>query len=74
MRMHTTLTIPGDSPLVTQLMDCEHTPIRVTVEGGDSRTPFYVDRFDYNYRDGQWSGTAHLRTMFGGHGLENPED
>lgn len=59
-----TLTVPGDSPLVCELLNCDNTRVHVTVQTENLRaTTYRVDTFDYEYRDGGWAGTAHLQAV-----------
>ena len=61
---HATLKVKGESRLVGMFMSCKDTMVGVTVETGGLRFPFYVDTFDYEFQDGQWTGTAQLLGVY----------
>lgn len=55
-----TLKIKGSSEHVLTMMNCTNTLVGITVETGGLRLAFYVKSFDYEYKDGEWTGTANL--------------
>jgi hypothetical protein len=59
-----TLKIKGASTLISQFMQCRTTLVGITVETAGLRFPFYVDTFDYEFKDDQWIGTANLKGIW----------
>jgi hypothetical protein len=55
-----TITIKGESTHVLAFMGCTDTLVGVTVETGGMRFAYYVKSFDYEYKNGEWTGTANL--------------
>lgn len=55
-----TLKIKGDSEHILTLMGCMDTMVGITVETGGLRFAFYVKSFDYEFKEGEWVGTANL--------------
>lgn len=54
------LKIKGDSDLTEAFSSCTNSMVGVTVETGGIRYAYYVDEFDREYRNGEWTGTANL--------------
>lgn len=59
-----TLKIKGDDPNVDTFFNCQNTLVGVTIETEGIRHAFYVDTFDYEYKDGAWTGTANLLGIY----------
>jgi hypothetical protein len=55
-----TLKIKGDSEHIEKFMACTDTLVGITVTTGGMRFAYYVKSFDYEYKDGEWTGTANL--------------
>lgn len=55
-----TLKIKGDSEHILTLMECTETLVGITVQTAGLRFAFYVKSFDYEFKDGEWIGTANL--------------
>lgn len=53
-----TIKIKGGSEYVQTFMNCQNTMVGVTVETGGMRLAYYVDSFDWEYKN-KWVGTAH---------------
>jgi hypothetical protein len=59
-----TLKVQGSSTLIDRFMGCRTTMVGVTVETAGLRFPFYVDTFDYEFKDDAWVGTANLKGIW----------
>jgi len=59
-----TLKIKGSSELIGVFQRCRETMIGVIVETGGMRFPFYVDTFDYEFKEGAWTGTVNLLAVW----------
>jgi hypothetical protein len=59
-----TLKVKGGSTLIDAFMNCASTMVGVTVETEGLRLAFYVDTFDYEFKDGAWEGTANLKGIW----------
>lgn len=55
-----TLKLKGDDPFISTMMNCRKTMVGVTMETQGLRFAYYVDTHDYEFKDGAWTGTAHL--------------
>ncbi|ORX21598.1 hypothetical protein [Mycobacterium xenopi] len=58
------LKIKGDSHLIGVFQQCRTTLVGVTVETAGLRWAFYVDSFDYEFENGEWTGTANLLSIW----------
>lgn len=54
------IVLKGDSDLIDVMRGCHDTLVGVTVETQGLRLAYYVDTFDYEFREGAWAGTANL--------------
>jgi hypothetical protein len=54
------LKIMGDDPSVPVFMNCQTTMVGVTIETEGLRFAFYCDTFEYEFNQGEWTGTANL--------------
>jgi hypothetical protein len=55
-----TLKIKGSSEKILEFMGCTDTLVGITVETAGMRLAYYVKTFDYEFKDGEWVGTANL--------------
>lgn len=55
-----TLKIKGGSEFVLQFMNCTETLVGITIETAGMRLAYYVKTFDYEFKNGEWVGTANL--------------
>ena len=55
-----TLKIKGDSEHIITFMSCTETMVGITVETGGLRFAYYVKDFDYEFKEGEWTGIATL--------------
>lgn len=58
------LKIKGSSEYVEAFFSCVDTMVGVIVETGGVRFPFYVDTYDYEYKDNAWTLTANLLGIY----------
>lgn len=54
----------GNSPLTQMFMDCRDTMVGVEVETAGERHNFYVKAHDYDYKQGEWTGTVEARGIW----------
>jgi hypothetical protein len=59
-----TIKIKGDDPNVDTFFTCETTLVGITIETEGERFAFYVDTFDYEYKNGAWTGTVNLLGIY----------
>src|SRR5581483_9234712 len=59
-----TLKLKGSSVLIDTMMSCRTTMVGVTVETQGLRFAYYVDTFDYEFKEGAWVGTANLKGIW----------
>jgi hypothetical protein len=55
-----TLKVKGSSELIDVFMGCTTTMVGVTVETQGIKMAYYVKKFDYEFENGAWVGTAEL--------------
>lgn len=55
-----TLKIKGGSEQIGALMNCVNTLVGITIETAGLRYAYYVKTFDYEFKNGEWIGTANL--------------
>jgi len=58
------LKVKGNDPFITTFMACEKTMVGITMETEGLRFAFYVDTFDYEFKQGEWIGTANLNGIW----------
>lgn len=58
------LVLKGNSDLIDIMMGCRDTMVGVTVETQGLRFAYYVDTFDYEFRNSEWVGTANLHSIW----------
>jgi hypothetical protein len=59
-----TLKVQGSSTLIDAFMNCRTTMVGVTVETAGLRFAFYVDTFDFEFKEDAWVGTANLKGIW----------
>lgn len=58
------IKIKGDSQHIAAFKNCAQTMVGITIETGGQRQAFYVDVFDWEYSNAEWTGTAHLNGIW----------
>ena len=58
------LKLKGTDPYIDTFMSCKDTMVGITIETEGLRFAFYVDTFDYEFTQGEWTGTAHLVSIW----------
>ena len=58
------ITHKGNSPLTQMFMDCRDTMVGIEVETAGERMNFYVKSHDYDYKNGEWTGTVEARGIW----------
>lgn len=53
-----TLKVKGDSQHIKTFKSCARTMVGITMETGGLRLAYYVDTFDWEYKEAEWIGTA----------------
>ena len=59
-----TITVKGSSQLVGHFMSCRENMVGVKVETAGLKYGFYVKRHIYRYKDGAWTSTLELRSIY----------
>lgn len=60
----TTIKVKEDDPNIDVFFECENTMVGITVETEGERFAFYVDTFEYEFKDGAWVGTANCLSIY----------
>jgi len=58
------LKVKGDSQHIEKFKACQHTMVGITVETGALRLAYYVDSFDWEYKEAEWVGTANCKGIW----------
>lgn len=59
-----TLKVKGNSEFIAQFMGCTDTLVGITVETAGMRMAYYLKSFDYEFKNGEWIGTANLLSIW----------
>jgi hypothetical protein len=59
-----TIKVKGDDPNIDTFFTCEETLVGITIETEGVRHAFYVDTFDYEYKNGAWVGTVNCLGIY----------